>query len=345
MSIDSHIEGEIALIEWENPPVNALSRHFVAQLRAEIGKLEQNDTIKALILSGRGRFFSAGANIGEFDQDAVAVIDDLQGLNQQLNKCSKLVVMALHGAALGGGLELALSAHARIAAPQTKMGLPEIHLGLLPGAGGTQALPRLVGIQYAVPMMMQGTPILPERALQINLIDRISGDDLIGDALRLTQDLLAKPDLPLKPCERQIGDEQSGLVNFFRQILPAIEGAKEASCLAILDCLDVAVAENFDKGLEFEASKFHQLLATPASRALRYGFFASKAASSLTSEQQIQIGQRMMAALQQEADQLIAEGIARDVQDIDAIMIKNYGFSPESGGPLFWLKEYENGTK
>jgi len=342
MTIHSRIEGHIALIELENPPVNALSLAFVAQLRAEIIKLEQDTNIKAVILTGRGRFFSAGADIGEFDQDPVAVINALQGLNQQLNQCQKLVVMALHGAALGGGLELALSANARIAAPDTKIGLPEIHLGILPGAGGTQALPRLIGIQYAWPMMMQGVPISPERALQIGLIDKISDEDLVGDAIGLAQDFLAQESLPLKPYERRISEEQQGLADFFRQTLPPIEGAKFASAQAILDCLEMAVEKPFSEGLKFEAEKFHTLLGSYASRALRYGFFAGKAAASLETEKTQQIGRRMMAALEQEANKLICDGIARNAQDIDAIMVKNHGFAREAGGPLFWLREHKN---
>jgi len=342
MRIHARAEGEIALIELENPPVNALSLDLVAQLGDEIARWEQDATIRAMIFAGRGRFFSAGADIRQFDQEPVAVIDALQGLNQRLNACPKLLVMAMHGVALGGGLELALSANARIAAPGTKIGLPEIHLGLLPGAGGTQALPRLIGIQYAYPMMLQGIPLSPERALHIGLIDRISGENLIADAFTLTRDLLAQPNWPLKPCQRQIGEEQSGLVEFFRQNVPFIEGAKEASAKAIFDCLQVAMNGSFDQGLKFEAEKFHQLRESYASRALRYGFFASKSAASLSQTQTEQVGRRMMAALRQEADKLIGEGIVHNDQEIDVIMVKNHGFTPESGGPLFWLKEHQD---
>jgi len=342
MHVHSRIEGDIALVEFENPPVNALSLDFVAQLKAQIIKLEQEAGLKAIILTGRGRFFSAGADIGEFDQDPVALINALQDLNQCLNAGQKLMLMALHGAALGGGLELALSAHARIAAPDTKIGLPEIHLGLLPGAGGTQMLPRLIGIQHAYDMMAQGLPLSPQRAQQIGLIDAISGDDLIGDAFNLARGLLAKDNFPLKPYERKIPEEQRGLTHFYRHTMPFHEGAKQASCLAILECLDVAVDKPFAEGLKFEAKKFHDLLATPASRALRYGFFAGKSVASLPQSQIKKIADRMMAALQQEAEKLIREGIARSTQDIDAIMVKNCGFAAESGGPLFWLAEHKN---
>jgi len=338
MSIHSQQISNIALIELDNPSVNALSLDFVAQIFEEVERWENEPTAQAIIIASRGRFFSAGANIAEFDKDPVAVINALQGLNQRLNACQKLVVMSLHGVALGGGLELALSAHARIAAPGTKIGLPEIHLGLLPGAGGTQALPRLIGIQYAFPMMMQGTPISPERAHQIGLVDRISGEDLIGDSINFAQDLMKQDKLPLKPCERQISDEQFGLVDYFRQTLPPLEGAKSASIQAILDCLNAAMAMPFAEGLKFEAETFHNLLDSYASRALRYGFFSSKAASSLSEDQQTQIGYRIMTAIKREAQQLIAEGIARNAPDIDAILVRNYGFSAETGGPLFWLE-------
>jgi len=342
MTIHSHIENGIALVEFENPPVNALSLDFVAQLKEEILRLEHNTSLKAIILTGRGRFFSAGAHILEFDTNPVAVIDGLQGLNQQLNACQKLLVMALHGAALGGGLELALSAHARIAAPKTKIGVPEIHLGLLPGAGGTQALPRLIGIQQAYEIMTQGLPLLPQQAHHIGLIDKISGDDLIEDAFALSRHLLTQPNLPLKPCERPIPKEQKALIDFYRQTMPFYEGAKQASCLAILECLDVALEKPFAEGLKFEAEKFHALLDSYASRALRYGFFANKSFVTLSQDQIDQIGSRMMAALAREAENLIAEGVASNAQDIDAVMVKNYGFDAQAGGPLFWLKEHKD---
>jgi len=340
MEIHHCIKDGVALIEFENAPVNALSLDFVTLLGQKIAFLQDDKSIKAIILAGRGRLFSAGADIGEFDKDPVAVITALQGLNQQLNQCQKLLVMALHGAVLGGGLELALSAHIRIAAPKTRMALPEIRLGLLPGAGGTQALPRLIGLRQAYEMMMHGLPISCEQAHHIGLIDAISGVDLVGDAFALARSFLERETYPRKPWQRQIPEEERDFINFYRYMMSFQEGAKKASCLAILDCFEVAMDRSFEEGLEFEAKKFHELLGSYASRALRYGFFAGKASSALSQDQIDEIGQRMMAALARESKQLICEGIARSERDIDAIMVKNYGFSTETGGPLFWLKEH-----
>jgi len=345
MAIETTLRGTLALIEFENPPVNALSIDFAIQLSEEIARWQQDSRVEALILTGKGRFFSAGADIGEFDHNPVALIKALQGLNQQLNQCQKLVVMAMHGAALGGGLELALSAHARIAAPETKIGLPEIHLGLLPGAGGTQALPRLIGIEKAYEMMTHGRPLMADEAKEWGVIDAISGDNLIEDAFTLARNFLHQQTLPSKPYDRQIPPEQTELIKIYRRLLPLTQGAKTASCQAILDCLQAAIELPFADGLHFEVKKFHQLLGSYAARALRYGFFASKAAVSLPASQAEEIGNRLMTALSQEAEKLLNEGVARNQADIDAIMVKNYGFSPEAGGPLFWLKEHKNDDK
>jgi len=338
------IQAPIAILTLNRPHKrNALSLRVVLALKTAFETLP--DTVRVVVLAGTGTHFCAGLDLSELSDTTTA-----EGIRHSFHwyeSFSKIqfgrfpVVCAMQGAVVGGGLELALSAHARIAAPETKIGLPEIHLGLLPGAGGTQALPRLIGIEKAYAMMLHGHPLLAEEARECGLIDAISHTNLIEETLALAHALLKLEVLPLKPAERQIPPAQAALIPAYRKAIPFDKGAKLASAQAILDCLERAVELPFAQGLQFEATKFHELLDSYASKALRYGFFASKTAASLPAPQIEAIGRRLMAALSQEAEKLLTEGIARNQADIDAIMVKTHGFAAEAGGPLFWLQQHQ----
>jgi 3-hydroxyacyl-CoA dehydrogenase len=166
---------EIALIEISNPPVNAISAAVRIGLLDTINKLSSNNSIKAIVITAPERTFLAGADIKEFGKNIDAPI--LSEICDKIEKSDKIVVASLHGTPLGGGLEVAISAHYRIAAPKTKVGLPEVLLGILPGAGGTQRLLRLCGVSMALDMMLTGKHVNTEDAHKNGIVDEIADDD------------------------------------------------------------------------------------------------------------------------------------------------------------------------
>jgi len=173
--------GSIAVIEINNPPVNALSQAVRQGLLDAVVQADADAAVTAIVILGAGRSFPAGADIKEFGQPMQD--PHLPDVIDRIESCSKPVVAALHGTALGGGFEIALGSHYRIAVPSARVGLPEIHLGLIPGAGGTQRLPRLCGAAMALDIMFKGTPISAQDALAAGLIDRLAEGDLRQAAL------------------------------------------------------------------------------------------------------------------------------------------------------------------
>ena len=193
--------GTIAIIEINNPPVNALSQAVRQGLYDAVIQADADTEITAIVIIGAGRSFPAGADIKEFDQPMQD--PQLPDVIDRIENCEKPVVAALHGTALGGGFEIALGSHYRIALPSAQVGLPEIHLGLLPGAGGTQRLPRLCGAAMALEIMFNGTAISAKEALNAGLIDRLVEGDLCQAALNYAAELQAP---------RRTKDATSGLV-------------------------------------------------------------------------------------------------------------------------------------
>ena len=172
--IDLVYQGNIAIITICNPPVNALSLEVRKGLLNALKEAEKNESIKAIILKGSGKTFPAGADIKEFGLPPQK--PGLPTINDYIESINKPVICALHGNTLGGGLEIALACHYRIAHFKTKIGLPEVSLGLIPGAGGTQRLPRLIGIPEAYKMMASGLPINADKALKLGLINKVIQD-------------------------------------------------------------------------------------------------------------------------------------------------------------------------
>src|SRR6266550_8627497 len=195
----------IAVITINNPPVNALSPGVPEGISVAIDQVEKDDGVIAAVVIGGGRTFVAGADIKEFvkmTQSKGGPGPGLLPLLLKIENCSKPVVMAIHGTAFGGGLELAMSGHYRIAAPAAQVGQPEVKLGLIPGAGGTQRLPRLAGVAKAVEMCAFGEPVKAPAALEAGIVDRIIEGDLLGGAIAFARGILAKGEKPRKPRER-----------------------------------------------------------------------------------------------------------------------------------------------
>src|SRR3954470_11723756 len=180
----------IAVITLNNPPVNGLGNALRAAVMDHLKKAEADPAVRAVVIIGSAKFFSGGADIREFG--GTRLKPDLPEVNDQQDSMKKPLVAAIGGFALGGGLELALGCHYRIALPKTQLGLPEVKLGILPGSGGTQRLPRMVPMAEAVRMMTTGNPIAAEKAKQYGLVDAIVDGDLLESALSFTKKILSE---------------------------------------------------------------------------------------------------------------------------------------------------------
>lgn len=196
--------GTVALITLDSPPVNALGSAVRQGLMAAFARAAADPEAHAVVLACAGRTFIAGADIREFDAPDPDAPDLLEVL-AQIDACPKPTVAAIHGTALGGGLETALCCHTRVATPSAKVGLPEVALGLLPGAGGTQRLPRIVGAQTALEMMVFGKPVIASRAHEIGLIDAIIEGDLLEGAIAFAENAAQSGPPPVPVRERSEG--------------------------------------------------------------------------------------------------------------------------------------------
>jgi 3-hydroxyacyl-CoA dehydrogenase len=261
----------IAVITMNNPPVNGLGDALRAALMEMLKKADADPAVKGAVLIGGGRAFSGGADIREFGKPRQR--PDLFEVNDQQDAMSKPLLAAIAGFALGGGLELALGCHYRVAAPKAQLGLPEVKLGILPGSGGTQRLPRVIPMAEAVRMMTTGSSIPAERAKELGLVDEIVAGDLLAGAIQFLQE----------PREiRRIRDMKAKLDGdpeaFFARVREQV--AKESrgypAPLEIVACAAAAATMPFDEGRKVERERFNRLVNTSESKALRHMFFAER---------------------------------------------------------------------
>lgn len=265
----------VAVLNIDNPPVNALSRALSGALIAALERAEADSSVTGVVIRAEGRTWPAGADIKEF---GVAGPSRLPDLTARIAACPKPVVALLHGTALGGGLELALAATARLAVAGTRLGLPEVALGLLPGAGGTQRLPRLIGPEAALSLMLSGKPVTAEDAVRIGLIDGVADPAEVLDlALALARDLAAggsaraaPPAADARVWMAAVARARAGL---------AAAGPELPAPARIVDCVEAALLLPEAAGFEAERAAFEDLLATPESAALRHVFLAERRAA------------------------------------------------------------------
>ena len=278
-SVSYTVTGQIGNIVIDSPPVNALSR-AVRQGIIECLKVAEADDTEVVVLRCEGRTFIAGADITEFGKPPQAPA--LATVLEALESHPKPVVAAIHGTALGGGLELALCCDYRLAAATAKVGLPEVNLGLLPGAGGTQRLPRLTGLKMAIDMITSGRPLSAGGAQAAGIVDEVSDDDLQQAALDFAGELLSRGagkrltrDIPF-----QLNDDDTALLSGARDtIAKRLKG--QTAPQRILDCLSAAGTVPFEDGLKVERQAFEACMADPQSSALRHQFFAERAAAKI----------------------------------------------------------------
>ena len=273
--------GAVGVVTVNNPPVNALS-HSVRAGISEALSVSASDQTRATVLYCEGRTFIAGADITGFGKPPQA--PSLPDLLEQLDNHPKLTVAAIHGTALGGGFEVALTCNYRVALSSAKVGLPEVKLGLLPGAGGTQRTPRVAGLAAAVELITSGNPVPAPQAKTLQLIDRVVDDGLLAAAIKYAEELEAQ-DAPLRRASAMtldIADDDRQLIALARKRL-AKKTRGEHAPQRILDCLLAAGELPFAAGLKTEREHFMACLSDPQSAALRHMFFAERAAAKIDS--------------------------------------------------------------
>lgn len=270
----------IGVIRLDNPPVNALSQILRAGIQDAIINA-QNDGSKALILICEGRTFIAGADIGEFGKPPKA--PSLPEVLATIEESDKPVIAAIHGTALGGGFEVALACHYRCALASAKVGLPEVKLGLLPGAGGTQRTPRLAGVEAALELITSGTPIGAEKARQLNLLDRVMADNLLDGALAFARELIQQqaPTRRVRDITIDPVTVPDALFDDYRKKL-ARRARGQIAPQYIVACIEAAVHQPIEEGLAKERELFIQCMESSQSTALRHLFFTEREAAKVT---------------------------------------------------------------
>ncbi|MET0363784.1 MAG: 3-hydroxyacyl-CoA dehydrogenase NAD-binding domain-containing protein [Sphingobium sp.] len=271
-----HVDNGIAHIIIDSPPVNALGRPVRQAIVDNVAELGARDDVKAIVLRCAGRTYFAGADISEFGRPFEA--PDLNDVVAALEDCPKLVVTAIHGTALGGGLEVALGAHYRIALDKAKLGFPEIALGLLPGGGGTQRAPRVMDAAEAFALITSGKPIPAVRAKELGLVDQIAEDHLAAAASAYARELLHAGAPLRRLCDEQPRGADSA------DLTAALAKAQTARTDATRGCAEamrLALGTPFAEGLIGERAIFDRLMGGAESRALRHIFFAEREAGKL----------------------------------------------------------------
>lgn len=270
---------KIAIITINNPPVNALSPAVAQGIADAINQVASDDSIKAVLLIGGGRTFIAGADIKEFGKITSGKVPRGVGLLPLLLQIEngKPTVAAIHGSAFGGGLELAMAAHYRVAAPTSQLGQPEVKLGIIPGAGGTQRLPRLVGVAKAVEMCSEGNPIGAREALRLGLIDRLVEVDLVAGALQFAHEFAGKPAPKTRERDEKLGSGEQNTQTFAAAREKARTKQRGMTApLAAIDAVEAAAKFPFDEGCKVEQQLFQECLFSEQSRALIHIFFGER---------------------------------------------------------------------
>ncbi|WP_317204090.1 3-hydroxyacyl-CoA dehydrogenase NAD-binding domain-containing protein [Janthinobacterium sp.] len=282
MSAEYQVNGSVAVITLANPPVNGLGLATRSAAVEGIQKALADAAVKAIVITGAGKAFSGGADIKEFNSPKALAEPTLHTLIRVVEESSKPVVAAIHSVCMGGGLELALGCNYRVASPGAQMALPEVKLGLLPGAGGTQRLPRVLGLEMALNMIVSGTPVASEKLAQTALFDEVTapGADLMAAALAFAEKIADVRPLP-KVRDRKVDyPNHEAFLQFSRNTVKAMSGPFPAP-LQCVETVAASVTMKFEDGLKFERERFMQLIQSSESKALRHAFFAERIAGKV----------------------------------------------------------------
>ncbi|MCK5040841.1 MAG: enoyl-CoA hydratase/isomerase family protein, partial [Sphingomonadales bacterium] len=273
-------QNNIAIISVNNPPVNALSQAVRIGIKDNVAAADADNNIKAIILCCEGRTFMAGADITEFGKPPLDPW--LPEVVESIDKTSKPLIAAIHGTAFGGGLEVALGCNYRVAIASALVGTPEVKLGLLPGAGGTQRLPRVAELKTALDMVVSGNPVKAEKALKAGIIDRIVDGDLLEGAIAFANELIAEGASLPRISDNNV-DTSAMPDDFFATYRKGI-ARRSRGYFAPEKCIqavEAAINLPFNEGLKRERELFMECMASPHSKALQHAFFAERAASNI----------------------------------------------------------------
>ncbi|HKD81317.1 MAG TPA: 3-hydroxyacyl-CoA dehydrogenase NAD-binding domain-containing protein [Candidatus Angelobacter sp.] len=273
-------DNDIAIITVNNPPVNALSPGVPEGIAEAIEQIGNDPSVKAAVVIGAGKTFVAGADIKEFGkitsgktQRGVAFVP----LLRRIEDSTRPVVMAIHGTAFGGGLELAMAGHYRVASPDAQVGQPEVKLGLIPGAAGTQRLPRLAGVAKAVEMCADGNPVKAKDALAAGIVDRLIEGDLLKGAVAFAREVAGKPAPKTRERNEKLGTpEQNAAIFAAARDAAKKKGRGLMAPLAAIDAVEAATKLPFDEGVEAERKRFTECLFSDQSKALIHVFFGER---------------------------------------------------------------------
>jgi len=275
----------VARIAMDNPPVNALNFALRADLFTALDKALADDDVKAIVVTGNAKGFSGGAEISEFNaapgEPGAFTEPNLGSITALVEGCNKPVVAAVTGNCLGGGLELALACHYRVSGPGAMIGLPEVTLGLLPGAGGTQRLPRLIGVEAATNMIVSGHLESSDDLEKTGIFDGYVTGDIVEGAIDFAADLARKGTAPRRVGQIRVSHPQQEA--FFQFVRNNVKPASRnyPAPMKCVDAVEAAASMKLDKGLEVEAEAFQYLMRTPEAAALQHGFFAQRAAGKI----------------------------------------------------------------
>ncbi|WP_063570426.1 MULTISPECIES: 3-hydroxyacyl-CoA dehydrogenase NAD-binding domain-containing protein [Luteibacter] len=279
MSVTYEIRGDVAVLRMSNPPVNGLGIATRRGLVESLDRALDDDAVRAVVVTGDARAFSGGADIREFNKPEASQEPTLPTVIARFERSTKPLVAAIEGLALGGGLELALGMNARVADSAALIGLPEVKLGILPGAGGTQRFPRAAGLEVALNMIVSGEPVKAKRLAATRLFEKLVDSDTVGAAVEVARGMVGGS-LPRVRDMRVEHPNPEGFLGFARGAVAAAAASYPAP-LKCIDAIEAAVKRSFDEGILVEREAFAVLVNTPESKALRHVFFSDRAASKI----------------------------------------------------------------
>ncbi|MEP6883669.1 MAG: 3-hydroxyacyl-CoA dehydrogenase NAD-binding domain-containing protein [Gammaproteobacteria bacterium] len=274
-------QGAVAVITLKNPPVNALSLGLRAAIADGVERASNDASVRAIVIVGSGNAFCGGADVAEFGSSLMSASPSLWDLFALIEKSPKPVIAAFNGLALGGGLEMAMACHYRVAAESAQLGQPEVKLGLLPGAGGTQRLPRLVGVERALNMIVGGNSVSARELAATQLLDATTSGDVLAAAVTFAGQVIATK-MPLR-CARDLTIDPLNAEAFLRFSRGAVAPLAKnyPAPLKCVEAIEAAVFKPFDEGMRIEQSLFFELMNSTESKALRHAFFAMRAAAKI----------------------------------------------------------------
>jgi 3-hydroxyacyl-CoA dehydrogenase len=273
------LQGDVAVITLDNPPVNGLGQALRSMVVEAIGAAQSDTAVKAIVITGAGNAFSGGADIREFNTPKATAEPTLRTVIETAEASAKPVVAAINGTCFGGGLELSLGCHYRVAKPEAQLALPEVKLGLIPGAGGTQRLPRAVGVQAALDMITSGNPVAAAKLKGTALIDQLIEGDFLAGAVTFASKVAGQPRKRIRDITIDEANAKATFENARKTVAAASRGL--TAPLKCIDAIEAAVSHPFDEGIGIEREIFLKLIQSTESKAMRHAFFGERAAAKI----------------------------------------------------------------